>query len=162
MNHTFWRRFCRNKAALLGLAVLAAVAVLALFGPWLAGNDPWEMAQQPFLHPLQQPGFALGTDTMGRDILSGVIHGARISLLIGLVSTVVSLAIGVTLGALSGYFGGWVDAALMRFTELFQAVPSFALALVLVAIFEPSIASIVTAIAVVSCRRWRALCAASS
>ncbi|AOY92137.1 ABC transporter permease [Cupriavidus sp. USMAA2-4] len=150
MNHTFWRRFCRNKAALLGLAVLAAVAVLALFGPWLAGNDPWEMAQQPFLHPLQQPGFALGTDTMGRDILSGVIHGARISLLIGLVSTVVSLAIGVTLGALSGYFGGWVDAALMRFTELFQAVPSFALALVLVAIFEPSIASIVTAIAVVS------------
>ena len=119
MNHTFWRRFCRNKAALLGLAVLAAVAVLALFGPWLAGNDPWEMAQQPFLHPLQQPGFALGTDTMGRDILSGVIHGARISLLIGLVSTVVSLAIGVTLGALSGYFGGWVDAALMRFTELF-------------------------------------------
>jgi len=150
IHNTFWRRFCRNKAALLGLVVLLGVAVLALFGPWLAGNDPWEMVQQPFLQPMQQPGFALGTDTMGRDILSGVIHGARISLLIGLVSTVVSLAIGVTLGALSGYFGGWVDAALMRFTELFQAVPSFALALVLVAIFEPSVTSIVAAIAIVS------------
>ena len=87
---------------------------------------------------------------MGRDILSGVIYGARVSLMIGVVSTLVSLIIGVTLGAISGYFGGWIDAALMRFTELFQAVPSFALAIVLVAIFEPSVNSIVTAIAIVS------------
>ncbi len=150
MKNTFWRRFCRNKAAVLGMAVLVGFAVLALFGPWLAGHDPWDMVQQPFLQPMQEPGFAMGTDTMGRDILAGVIHGARISLLIGVVSTVVSLLIGVTLGAISGYFGGWIDAALMRFTELFQAVPSFALALVLVAIFEPSIGSIVAAIAIVS------------
>jgi len=79
-----------------------------------------------------------------------VIYGARISLLIGLVSTVVALLIGVTLGAVAGYFGGWIDAALMRFTELFQAVPSFALAIVLVAIFQPSVNSIVVAIAIVS------------
>ena len=150
MKNTFWRRFCRNKAAVLGLVVLVGFAVLALFGPWMAGHDPWGMVQQPFLQPMQEPGFAMGTDTMGRDILAGVIHGARISLLIGVVSTVVSLLIGVTLGAISGYFGGWIDAALMRFTELFQAVPSFALALVLVAIFEPSIGSIVAAIAIVS------------
>ncbi|KJK20496.1 ABC transporter permease [Burkholderiaceae bacterium 16] len=150
MKNTFWRRFCRNKAAVLGMVVLAGFAVLALFGPWMAGNDPWDMVQQPFLQPMQEAGFAMGTDTMGRDILAGVIHGARISLLIGVVSTVVSLLIGVTLGAVSGYFGGWIDAALMRFTELFQAVPSFALALVLVAIFEPSIGSIVAAIAIVS------------
>ncbi|MFJ1256113.1 ABC transporter permease [Cupriavidus sp. CuC1] len=150
MKNTFWRRFCRNKAAVLGMVVLVGFAVLALLGPWMAGHDPWDMVQQPFLQPMQEPGFAMGTDTMGRDILAGVIHGARISLLIGVVSTVVSLLIGVTLGAISGYFGGWIDAALMRFTELFQAVPSFALALVLVAIFEPSIGSIVAAIAIVS------------
>lgn len=150
MKNTFGRRFCRNKATVLGMVVLVGFAVLALFGPWMAGHDPWDMVQQPFLQPMQEPGFAMGTDTMGRDILAGVIHGARISLLIGVVSTVVSLLIGVTLGAISGYFGGWIDAALMRFTELFQAVPSFALALVLVAIFEPSIGSIVAAIAIVS------------
>lgn len=150
MNSPFWRRFARNKGAVAGMAVLLVVAAVALFGPLMAANSPWDMVQQPFLRPWTEPGFALGTDTLGRDILAGVIHGARISLLIGVVSTVVALLIGVTLGAIAGYFGGWVDAALMRFTELFQAVPSFALAIVLVAIFQPSAGSIVTAIAVVS------------
>ena len=126
------------------------VLLLAAVGPLFAANDPWDMVQMPFLSPLQETGLAMGTDTMGRDILSGVIYGARVSLMIGVVSTLVSLIIGVTLGAISGYFGGWIDAALMRFTELFQAVPSFALAIVLVAIFEPSVNSIVTAIAIVS------------
>lgn len=147
---SFRQRFCRNKGAVLGLVVMLLVVAMALVGPLFDGNSPWDMVQQPFLHPLQETGFALGTDTMGRDILAGVIHGARVSLLIGFVSTVVSLLIGVTLGAVAGYFGGWIDAALMRFTELFQAVPNFALALVLVAIFQPSILSIVAAIAVVS------------
>jgi len=150
MKSPFWRRFGRNKGAVIGLAVLALVVLIALFGPWLASNDPWGMVQQPFLRPWTEPGFALGTDTLGRDILSGVIHGARISLLIGAVSTVAALLIGVTIGALAGYFGGWIDAALMRFTEIFQAVPSFALAIVLVAIFQPSVNSIVAAIAIVS------------
>jgi peptide/nickel transport system permease protein len=102
------------------------------------------------VRPWTEPGFLLGTDTLGRDILAGLVYGARISLLIGVVSTIVALLIGVTFGAIAGYFGGWIDAALMRFTELFQAVPSFALAIVLVAIFEPSIKSIVVAIAIVS------------
>jgi peptide/nickel transport system permease protein len=108
------------------------------------------MVQQPFLRPGAEPGFLLGTDTLGRDIYSGVIQGARISLLIGVVSTLAALLIGVTLGALAGYFGGGLDSLLMRFTEIFQAVPSFALAIVLVAIFEPSVNSIVLAIAIVS------------
>lgn len=149
-NSGFWRRFCRNKGAVFGLVVLALLALMVAFGPLLATNDPWDMVQSPFLRPGQQAGFLMGTDTMGRDIFSGVVRGARISLLIGVVSTVVSLLIGVGLGAVAGYFGGWIDAALMRFTELFQAVPSFALALVLVAIFQPSVGSIVTAIALVS------------
>lgn len=150
MQSSFWRRFRRNKGAVIGLAVLVLVAVVAIIGPSFASNDPWSMVEQPFLHPWTEPGLALGTDTLGRDILSGVIYGARISLLIGLVSTIVALLIGVTVGAISGYFGGWVDALLMRFTELFQAVPSFALAIVLVAIFQPSVYSIVAAIAIVS------------
>ncbi|WP_082572093.1 ABC transporter permease [Variovorax sp. Root434] len=150
MQSDFWRRFCRNKGAVAGMVVLLLVAAVALLGPWLATNDPWAMVEQPFVRPWTEPGFLLGTDTLGRDILSGLVYGARISLLIGVVSTFVALLIGVGLGAVAGYFGGWIDAALMRFTELFQAVPSFALAIVLVAIFEPSIKSIVVAIAIVS------------
>ena len=147
MSKAFWRRFCRNKGAVLGLLVLAVALVLVAVGPLLAPNDPWDMVQQPFLAPLQEAGFPMGTDTMGRDIFSGVVRGARISLLIAVVSTAVSLLIGVGIGAVAGYFGGWVDATLMRFTELFQAVPSFALAIVLVAIFQPSVGAIVAAIA---------------
>jgi len=150
MQSDFWRRFRRNKGAVAGMVVLLIVAAVALLGPWLATNDPWAMVEQPFVRPWTEPGFLLGTDTLGRDILAGLVYGARISLLIGVVSTIVALLIGVTFGAIAGYFGGWIDAALMRFTELFQAVPSFALAIVLVAIFEPSIKSIVVAIAVVS------------
>ncbi len=150
MKSNFWRRFCRNKGAVFGLIVLALVALLVAVGPWIAQFDPWDMAGAPFQAPMAEPGMLLGTDTMGRDILSGIVAGARVSLLIGVVSTLVSLLIGVGVGAVAGYFGGWVDALLMRFTELFQAVPSFALAIVLVAIFQPSISSIVAAIAIVS------------
>lgn len=150
MRMTFWQRFRRNKGSMLGLVVLGFMVLTAFFGPLLTEHDPWEMVAAPFLPPMQEAGNWMGTDTMGRDVFSGLVHGARVSLLIGLVSTLASLLIGVTIGALAGYFGGWVDALLMRFTELFQAVPSFALAIVLVAIFEPSVESIVWSIAVVS------------
>lgn len=150
MKSSFWRRFCRNKGAVFGLVVLMLVALITALGPFIAQNNPWDMVGMPFARPGAEQGLPLGTDTMGRDIFSGIVAGARVSLLIGVVSTVVSLLIGVSIGAISGYFGGWIDATLMRFTELFQAVPSFALAIVLVAIFEPSVGSIVAAIAVVS------------
>ena len=150
MKSAFWRRFRRNKGAVFGLGVLALVALTVLFGPLIAQHDPWDMVGMPFQGPLAEATLPLGTDTLGRDILSGLVAGARVSLLIGIVSTVVSLVIGVGIGAVAGYFGGWVDAALMRFTELFQAIPSFALAIVMVAIFQPSVQSIVVAIAIVS------------
>ena len=150
MNAEFVRRFCRNRGAVIGLVLLVTVAIVALGAPWLAGNDPWAMLAQPFLAPGTAAGLWLGTDALGRDVAAGLIHGARVSLLIGVVATVVSLAVGVTVGALAGYHGGWVDSALMRFTELFQAVPGFALAVVVVAIFQPSVYSIVGAIAVIS------------
>jgi peptide/nickel transport system permease protein len=94
--------------------------------------------------------FPLGTDTLGRNLASGLVHGARVSLMIGVVSTLVALLIGVPLGAVAGYAGGFVDDALMRFTEFFQTIPSFALAIVMVAILQPQLGSIVLAIGVVS------------
>jgi peptide/nickel transport system permease protein len=150
MNNGFWRRFRRNRAALAGSAILILIAICALAAPWLAAHDPWTMVQQPFLVPGQQPGFPMGSDALGRDVASGLLYGARVSMLIGLLATAVALLLGIGLGAISGYHGGWVDALLMRFTELFQAIPGFAFAVVLVAIFQPSVQSIVAAIAIVS------------
>jgi peptide/nickel transport system permease protein len=144
------RAFARNRGALIGAALLLILVAVALLGPMLYPTDPWRMVQRPFMAPLEIDGFLLGTDTLGRDITAGIIHGARVSLLIGLVSTAVALLIGVPLGAIAGYFGGLVDDAAMRFTEIFQTIPSFALAIVLVAILQPSLSSIVLAIGIVS------------
>ena len=146
----FWKRFARNKGAVIGLVILLAVVILAVVAPFLYPESPWRMVQRPFLEPMAMDGFWFGTDTLGRDIGAGLAHGARVSLLVGLVSTAVALLIGVTLGALAGYYGGLLDDALMRFTEFFQTIPNFALAIVLVAIFQPSLTSIVAAIAIVS------------
>jgi len=146
----FWFRFSRNRGALVGLVILVVVIVVAILAPVLYPDSPWKMVQRPFLEPFEVDGLWLGTDTLGRDVAAGLAHGARVSLIVGLVSTLFALAIGVPLGAAAGYFGGLVDDGLMRFTEFFQTIPSFALAIVLVAIFEPSLTSIVAAIAVVS------------
>ncbi len=140
----------RNPCSLIGLIILAVVLFIAIAGPFIFPQSPWRMVQRPFLAPMVVNGFPFGTDALGRDVTAGLIHGARVSLLVGLVSTVVALIIGVPLGAIAGYAGGKIDDALMRFTEFFQTIPSFALAIVLVAIMQPSIVSIVAAIAIVS------------
>lgn len=145
-----FRRFVRNRGALIGLVILAFVIAVAALGPLIYSESPWRMVQRPFLPPFSAPGLPLGTDALGRDVLAGLIHGARVSLMVGLVSTIVALLIGVPVGALAGYFGGWVDDALMRFTEFFQTIPSFALAIVLLAIFQPSLFYIILSIAIVS------------
>jgi peptide/nickel transport system permease protein len=150
MNSGFARRFRRNKGAVIGLVVLTLISLVALLAPLLVAHSPWDMVQQPFLAPLTTPGLPLGSDALGRDVAAGLVYGARVSMIIGMVATVAALLAGITVGALAGYHGGWVDAVLMRFTELFQAVPGFAFAVVLVAIFEPTVYSIVAAIALVS------------
>ncbi len=150
MKQTFWRRYCSNKGAIVGLVVLAAVVVLAIVSGWVATNDPWDMVQRPFLPPFTDSNFILGTDVLGRDIFSGLVIGARVSLLIGVAAAVTGLLIGITMGAVAGYFGGWFDTVLMKITEFFQAIPSVVLAIVLVAIFQPSVVSIVIAISIVS------------
>ena len=147
---SFVRRFARNRGAVIGCLVLLAVIVVAALAPIMYPQSPWRLVGRPFLAPFALDRFPLGTDALGRDVMAGLMHGARVSLLIGLVSTAVALLIGVPLGGLAGYAGGLVDDALMRLTEFFQTIPSFALAIVIVAILQPSIASIVLAIAIVS------------
>ena len=145
----FWRRFSRNRGAVVGLVVLLLVCLLAALADVIFPGSPWDMATAPFMPPGEE-GMLLGSDSLGRDVAAGIAHGSRISLMVGAVSTVAALFIGVSLGALAGYLGGWVDDAVMRFTEFFQTIPSFVFAILLVAIFTPTISSVVFAIAVVS------------
>lgn len=146
----FWSRFRQNRGAVIGLVILAIVIICAIAAPFLFPRSPWSMVQRPFLPPFEMEGLLLGTDAVGRDVLSGLFHGARVSLLVGLVSTVVALAIGIPIGAAAGYYAGVADDALMRFTEFFQTIPSFALAIVLLAIFQPTLSYVIIAIAIVS------------
>ena len=146
----FLKRFARNRGAVIGILILLAVIAFAILAPTLYPQSPWRPVARPFLAPFVNDRFPLGTDTLGRNLASGLVHGARVSLMIGVVSTLVALVIGVPLGAMAGYAGGFVDDALMRFTEFFQTIPSFALAIVLVAILQPQLGSIVLAIGGVS------------
>jgi peptide/nickel transport system permease protein len=145
-----WQRFRRNRGAVLGLAILVVVILVAALGPFLYPHSPWQMVSRPFLGPFADAQVPFGTDMLGRDIAAGIAHGARVSLLVGLVSTVVACLVGIGFGAFAGYFGGLFDDALMRVTEFFMTIPTFVFAVVLVAIFTPSIHSIVAAIAIVS------------
>lgn len=144
----FWRRFRNNRAAVGGLVALAAVVALAIAGPMLYPVDPFDMVGQPSVPPGGEQ--ILGTDVAGRDLLAGLIHGGRISLLIGVMASLAATLVGLVLGAVAGYYGGRVDDVIMRTTEFFLTIPSFVLAVVLVAIFSPTILNITVAIAVVS------------
>lgn len=144
-----WSTFMRNRAAVAALTCLIIITVLALAASLIYPQSPWKMVGAPFQPPMQA-GFLLGTDMLGRDIAAGLVYGARVSLLIGLISTAIALLIGISIGAFAGYFGGLVDDLLMRLTEIFQTIPSLIFAIVLVAIMGPSINSIVLAISVVS------------
>ena len=106
---SFWKRFARNRGAVLGLVLLLAVIVIALIAPMLYPRGPWPMVQRPFLAPYTVDGLPLGTDTLGRNVAAGLVYGAQVSLLVGLISTVMALLIGVPLGAVAGFYGGWLE-----------------------------------------------------
>lgn len=144
------RALLRNPSALLGTLVLLLITVLALLSGLLFPGDPLDMVARPLLPPLQDPAFWLGSDSLGRNVAAGLAHGAKVSLLVGVVAAVLSLFIGVLVGALGGYFGGVVDDLLVRLTELVQTIPSFLLVIVIVAIGQPKVAVIVMAIGLAS------------
>ena len=143
-------RYLRSPPAVIGLLLLLAIVAMALVAPLLFPADPLGLAGRPLQWPQANPRFPLGTDPSGRDIAAQVFHGARVSLAIGGVATVVSLLIGILVGALAGYHGGWVDGALMRVTEAFQTLPNFLLLLILVSVFGSAITTVTLAIGLVS------------
>jgi peptide/nickel transport system permease protein len=144
------RAFLRNPAAMAGVVLLFFMLVLALLAPVLYPGDPLDMVAPPLLWPGQDTAFPLGSDSLGRDVVAGIAHGARISLAVGVVAAVLSLLIGVLVGATAGYFGGRIDDVLVRITELFQTMPSFLFVIVVVAIGQPSVPVIVFAIGLAS------------
>ncbi|MEL0344139.1 MAG: ABC transporter permease [Deltaproteobacteria bacterium] len=145
----FWGRFSKNKSAVFGLIILFLVILMAVIANWIYPDDPFRLAGKPMSSPGTN-GFLLGSDTLGRDVAAGIAHGAKTSILIGLLATIAAVFIGIIFGALAGYYGGVIDDALMRVTEIFQTIPYFVFAILLVEIMKPSIESIVIAITVVS------------
>jgi peptide/nickel transport system permease protein len=143
------RAFLRHPSGMVGLVVLLIVVITAIIAPIVFPVSPWEMVSAPFT-PLGEDGLLLGGDTLGRDVAAGVAYGARVSLVIGIASAMAAMVIGVTIGATSGYFGGKIDLVLMRMTELFQTIPAFVLAILLVATFNPSLLTIILTIGAVS------------
>lgn len=144
------KHFARSPAAIIGLVLLLAVLAMAASASWLFPKDPLSLAGRPLIWPFENPRFLLGTDNSGRDIAAQIFHGARYSLLIGLVATTIAIVIGILVGAVAGFYGGWTDNVLMRITEAFQTLPNFLLLLVLVAVFGSTITTVTIAIGIVS------------
>src|SRR5690625_1786480 len=139
---TFLRAYFRNPAAVIGLVLFVLVLLMAASADFFFPRDPLSLAGRPLIWPFDNPRYWLGTDSSGRDIAAQIFHGARISLLIGVVATLVAIALGILIGALAGFYGGLVDDILMRITEAFQTVPSFLLLLVLVAVFGANLMAV--------------------
>jgi peptide/nickel transport system permease protein len=142
-----WLRLARNPLALLGLAVVAALVLMALAAPLLATHDPLAQDLAARLLPPLSPGHWLGTDEFGRDIWSRLVYGARITLYIVLLVTVTAPVFGLVVGTVAGYYGGWPDRILSRITDIFLAFPRLILALAFVAALGPGIGNAVLAIA---------------
>jgi peptide/nickel transport system permease protein len=142
-----WQRIRRNRLAMAGLVIVGILMLVAIFAPWIAPHDPFAQDLTRRLLPPGTPGNILGTDDFGRDILSRIIHGARITLYIIALVAITAPVLGLLIGTVAGYFGGWIDATLMRLTDIFLAFPRLILALALVAVLGPGIENAVLAIA---------------
>ena len=134
----FWKRFLKNKMAVAGSIIVVALFVVSLLAPLISPYDPSEINLKLVLAPPSN-SHPLGTDQLGRDVLSRMIWGAKISLKVGFVATGLAILIGAILGALAGYYGRWVDAVIMRFVDIMLCFPTFFLILAVIAFLEPSI-----------------------
>jgi peptide/nickel transport system permease protein len=142
------RRMLATGEGLAGLAMLSVLVAVALAAPLLAPGDPLAIRGDPLLRPFQDMAHPLGTDRLGRDVLSALIHGARTSLLVAAGAAAAALFIGITIGTIAGFLGGWVDEVLMRIAEAFQTVPAFLLTLALISVTGPRASTIVLGIAI--------------
>jgi peptide/nickel transport system permease protein len=142
------RQFARSPSGVIGAIVLLILVLVTVFGPTFYSIDPLDLAGAPFTPPGADAW--LGTDYLGRDILAGLIYGGRATLTVGGVAAVITIVIGVAVGALSGFFGGAVDTALVKVTEFFQILPPLLFAMVLVTLFGQTLTTITVAIGVVS------------
>jgi peptide/nickel transport system permease protein len=143
------RMFVRNPSAIAGLVILGMVLLVSLLGPVLLPVDPFDIAAAPMTEPLSEDAW-LGADYLGRDVLASIVHGGRATLLVGAVAAALSVVIGVTVGALAGYYGGRIDAVLMRVTEFFQVLPSLLFAMVVVTLFSPTLTTVTVSIGIVT------------
>jgi len=143
------RMFLRNPAAIAGMVMLMLMLAVAIAGPWLYPADPFEIKAAPLTPPFSEDAW-LGSDYLGRDVLTALVYGGRATLLVGAVAALLSVVIGITLGAFAGYYGGKVDAALMKLTEFFQVLPALLFAMVVVTLFSPTLVTVTLAIGIVS------------
>jgi peptide/nickel transport system permease protein len=143
-----WTRLARDRWARLGLAIVVGVALLAVLAPVLAPGDPYRGDLAASLRA-PSPAFPLGSDAQGRDVLSRVLFGARLSLAVGLISQGIALALGVTLGLVAGYYGRWVDGMVMRVADVTLAFPSLLLLIAIAAAVRPSLPVVFVVIGVV-------------
>lgn len=149
INRKAIKRLNRNRMALVGLIILFVFFLLALFGPFIAPHDPFRAS---FFHSLEGPSseHLLGRDDLGRDVLSRIIYGARISLSIGFISVAIGVAVGVPIGAISGYYGGLIDLIVQRFVDIMMAFPGILLAIIVVSIMGVGLRNAMIAVGVVS------------
>ncbi len=145
-----WRRLAGNRLALLGLAIVLGLLLMALLAPWLAPYSPTEGDLRTLRLLPPSAAHWMGTDDQGRDILSRVIHGSRITLAVVVLVALLAAPVGLLVGTIAGYAGGWIDAVLMRITDIFLAFPKLILALAFVAALGPGIENAVIAIAITS------------
>jgi peptide/nickel transport system permease protein len=141
----FWKMFYKNKLALTGCGIVALLFVVSILAPVIAPYDPGAINLQNVLAPPSTVHWC-GTDQLGRDVLSRMIWGARISLKVGFAATGLAILIGVILGAVAGYYGGWIDSLIMRFVDIMLCFPAFFLILAVIAFLEPSIWNIMIVI----------------
>jgi len=145
----FWRRFSKSRIAVISLSYLFFLVLVAIFAPYITRYAPREPSRDVLVPPNFQ-SHLFGTDDLGRDILSGVLYGSRISLTVGLAAAAVAMVIGTVVGAFSGFHGGWLDELLMRITEIVMAIPTFFFALAVCVLVGPSITNIVLIIGLLS------------
>ena len=149
-----WGEFAESRLALLGLAMLLMVMLIAILAPLISPQNPYDLAQIDLMDSKLAPGeksavdksYLLGTDDQGRDMLSAIFYGLRISLGVGVASTIVAVVIGITFGLMAAYFGGWVDTLIMRVVDIQLSFPAILLALILLAVFGQGVDKVIIAL----------------